>query len=78
MLHQQAWNNTKATASVALVLTVVPIHNFSFDLKIFKWKCPLQNENGLALSKMNFQACIRSGINSSSALDLAPLQEFLI
>ncbi len=25
--------------------------------KIFHWKCPLQNENGLALSKMKFQAC---------------------
>ena len=22
------------------------------DLKIFQWKCPLQNENGLARSKM--------------------------
>ena len=25
--------------------------------EIFLWKCPLQNEYGLALSKMKFQAC---------------------
>ena len=23
---------------------------------VFQWKCPLQNENGLALSKMKFKA----------------------
>ena len=26
---------------------------FSMDLKIFQWKCPLQSENGLALSRRN-------------------------
>ena len=37
-----------------------PSKNFPW-LKDFQWKCPLQNENGLALStcsKMKFQACV--------------------
>ena len=29
------------------------------DFKIFQWKCPSQNENGLALSKMKFQVCYK-------------------
>ncbi len=40
-------------ASVVLVL--VPLQKFPIDFKISKWKCPLQNEDGLALSKMKFQ-----------------------
>ena len=37
------------------------LQKFAIDFKIFQWKCPLQNENGLALStclKMKFLACI--------------------
>ena len=37
-----------------------PFKSFPLTSKIFQWKCPLQNENGLALltcSKMKFQAC---------------------
>ena len=33
-------------------LSKIPI-----DFKIFQWTCPFQNENGLALPKMKFQAC---------------------
>ncbi len=40
-------------ASVALVLVLMLLQKFHID---FQWKCPLQNKNGLALSKMKFQA----------------------
>ncbi len=43
-----------------LVMALVPPQKFPIDLRVFKWKCPLQNENGLALSKMKFQACRQS------------------
>ncbi len=33
------------------------------DIKIFQQKCPFQNENGLALSKMKFQAWLVNGCN---------------
>ena len=36
-----------------------PSQHFTKDSKIFLWKCPLQNENDLALSKMKFQAWSR-------------------
>ena len=39
------------------VLALAPLQKFPIDFKIFQWKCPLQNENGFALSKMKFQAC---------------------
>ncbi len=52
----QAWNYTEAMAFVALVLALVPLQKSPIDFKIFQWKYPLQNENGLALSKMKFQA----------------------
>ena len=39
------------------------------DFKIFQWKCTLQNENGLALSKMKFQTCgVRGFLNLLSFL----------
>ena len=44
-------------ASVALVLALVPLRKFPTHLKIFQWKYHLQDENGLALSRMKFQAC---------------------
>ncbi len=48
-LHwEQAWNYTEAIASVPLVVALVALPIDSF--KIFQWKCPLQNETGLALS----------------------------
>ena len=28
------------------------LQKFAIDFKIFQWKCPLQNENGLALFNM--------------------------
>ena len=45
---------TEAMAYVALILALVPLQKFPIDFKIFKWKCPLQNET--SLSKMKFQA----------------------
>ena len=39
-----------------LFLTLVPLQKHPIDWKIFQWKCSLQNENGLALSKMKLQA----------------------
>ena len=60
VLYIQAWNDTQATevmASVALVLALVPLQKFPIhvDFKIFQWKCPFQNENGIALSMIKFQ-----------------------
>ncbi len=45
----------------SLVLALVPPSKVShnIDFKIFQWKCPLQNENGLALSKMKFKGYLR-------------------
>ena len=40
---------------MALVLALVSLQKFPIDFKI-QWKCPLQNKNGLAHSKMKFQA----------------------
>ena len=34
-----------------LVLALVPLQKFAIDFKVFQWKCPLQNKNGLALLK---------------------------
>ena len=39
-----------------LVLALVLFRQCPTDFKILQWKCPLQNENGLALSKIKFQA----------------------
>ena len=47
----RAWNYIKP-----LVLALVPLQQFTLDFKIFQWKCPLQNKNGLALSNLKFQA----------------------
>jgi hypothetical protein len=44
-------------ASVAPGLGLGAPSKIPIDFKIFQWKCPFQNENGLALSKMKFQAC---------------------
>ena len=33
---------------------------FSIDFQIFQWKCPLQYQNGLALSKMKFKTCLQT------------------
>ena len=40
-----------------LVLALVPLQKFPIAFKIFQWKCPLQNENSIALSKRKLQAC---------------------
>ena len=46
----------------AHVLALLPLSwprcpfRFPIDFKICQWKCPLQNDNGLALSRMKFQA----------------------
>ena len=50
------------------VLALVPLQKFLIDFKIFKWKCPLQHENGPALSNMKFQACLIQNIGGKSAL----------
>ena len=58
-LHVWALNfkeATEAMASVALVLALVPLQTFSKEFKIFQLKCPFQNANSLALSKMKLQA----------------------
>lgn len=55
-------------AYVALVMALVALQEFSRDLKIFRWKCPLQNGNGLAVSKMN----PRPGVGSSGAASNLP------
>ena len=44
-------------ASVAPGLGLGALAKIPIDFKIFEWKCPFQNENGLALSKRKFQAC---------------------
>ncbi len=64
----QAWNYMEDMAPVALVLASVaqvlclgaPI---LIDFKTFQWKCPLpKKKNGLALSKIQFQACIERNV----------------
>ena len=42
--------------SVALDLDLGALQKFPIDFKVFQWKCLLQNENGLALSKIKFHA----------------------
>ena len=56
----QAWIYTEAMASFAPGLGLCAPSNVSIDCRIFQWKCPLQNEIGLALAllKMKIQACI--------------------
>ena len=49
---------TEVMVFVALVLALVPLQKFPFAFKIIQWKCPLQNENGLALLKIKLKACI--------------------
>ena len=44
-------------ASAAPVLALVPFQQFPIDFMIFKYKCPVQNQNGLALSEIKFLAC---------------------
>ena len=39
-----------------MLLALVPLQRFQIDFHRFQWKCVLQNENGLALSKMKFQS----------------------
>ena len=43
-------------ALLPLVLALAPIQNVPIVFKIFQWKCPLQNENGCALSKLKCEA----------------------
>ena len=38
---------TAAMVSVAMGVGFVPLPTFFIDLKIFKWKCPLENAIGL-------------------------------
>ena len=48
---------------VAPGLGLRALQKFPIDFQIFQWKCPVQNDNGLALStyqKMKFQACIKN------------------
>ena len=48
-----AWNYTQATgymSSLAPGVGLAALQKFLIDFKIFKWKCPLQNDKGLALS----------------------------
>ena len=55
----QACNYKKgveAITYVALVLALMPLQKFPIGFTIFQWKCPLQNENGLAFSKMKLHA----------------------
>ena len=58
-VNNQAWNFTEATeamASVAPGLGLGALSKIPIDFTIFQWKRPFENENGLALSKMKFQA----------------------
>ena len=50
---------TEVMTFITLVLALEPLQKFplTFNLYVFQWKCPLQNENGLALSKTKFQVC---------------------
>ena len=51
----QAWIYTRTPwPLLPLVLASVPLQKFHIDFKISQWKCPFQNKNGLALSKMKF------------------------
>ncbi len=55
----QAWIYTEATEAMTLAFVVVALRHlpkFPIDFKIFQWKCPSQNENGPALSKIKLQA----------------------
>ena len=46
-------------------MALVLLQKFPIDCNIFQWKCPLQNENGLALSKIQFHAW-KNGVNPYS------------
>ena len=39
-----------------LVMALVPLQKWLIHFQSLQWKCPLQNESGLALSKIKFQA----------------------
>ena len=55
----QAWNYmdaTEAIASVGLVLALMSLQNVPVYTKRLPMEAPFDNENGLALSKMKFQA----------------------
>ena len=41
---------------LGLEVALVPLEKFPNAFPIFQWKCPLQNQNGLALSKKKFRA----------------------
>ena len=56
-------------ASAALVLALVPLQRFQIDLKIFQFKCPLQNENAISLSKMKFQVWDMLDVFFKTAID---------
>ena len=45
----QAWIYMQAMEAIA---SVAPCFGLGAPLKVLQWKCPLQNENCLVLSKM--------------------------
>ena len=56
--HLQVWNYKPWPSLPRLVKALVSLQKFPIEFRICQWKCPVQNENGLALSKMKFQACV--------------------
>ena len=43
-------------ASIAILLALAPLQKLAIDFEIYQWKSRFQNDKGLALSKMKFQA----------------------
>ena len=56
MLTSNKLSAKDAMSSVAVVIAPkARLQTFSTGRKIYQWKCSLQNEIGLVLSKMNFK-----------------------
>ena len=70
--YKQAWSDTESTEALAFVSPGLDLQEFPIDFMVFQ--CPLQDQNGLALSEIKFQACASPSIRQEKKVSKTRLK----